>query len=775
MTNNLSVRYKLKTDTSQAYTAANTLIPLDGEPIIVSDNDKKLKIGNGVSKAADLPYLLDTVPVEKGTGTNSIQQTGAVSTATGKGAVALGEGTKASKNNTVALGAYNLEDSNTYVLTVGNGNSSQRTNALTVDKNGNLWFSGNIKVGGTGWDSADALELATKSYVTQNAGSNSYHIKTQDALHTFQANGISGNSATASYATAMGVGTSATAAAATAIGAYTQAVANNSIAMGHTTKAAGNSAVASGKHTEASGNGAISGGYHPDTNAIFAKGAGSIAIGSAESTGTITANGRGAVAIGLSDKQILAEGPGAISMGRDNYVKGYGAVSLGSYNTVMADNSVVTGVNSFCYAPRSYVQGSANYAGVKGFYLVGVADTEDGLGLNFYFDSVQPTMIVHSAVNNSLNITQYWPTSEIAQYIIYFSDSYMNLILEGLITTSQNYITVKYNTEEEKNEVLASIPFDTEFSVKQNITFSAVMMNYLGYGLVIFGSEIHAEGDNNAAWSSSVHIEGTRNIGVGSGGHIEGADNIGFGNNSHVEGQSNIARGNDSHCEGRYSTSIGDASHAEGGFAQAQGPYSHAEGYYCTAFGRGAHAEGRLTTARNDGAHAEGNATFASGSGAHAEGTNQSDVTTDDLPNYDFVLSDSTIETVAGPKANHRGTHAEGIQTLAHAYGSHAEGKWTLAEGKFAHAGGEGSIAAHRTSFASGTYVTTGKESQTVLGAYNAVDTDAQLVVGAGTSEVRENVFTCGKTTDSGDKWITIGNTKITETQLQSLLNLLEN
>jgi hypothetical protein len=90
-----------------------------------------------------------------------------------------------------------------------------------------------------------------------------------------------------------------------------------------------------------------------------------------------------------------------------------------------------------------------------------------------------------------------------------------------------------------------------------------------------------------------------------------------------------------------------------------------------------------------------------------------------------------------------------------------------------AHSGGEGSIAAHRASFASGTYVSTGKESQAVFGAYNIVDTEAQLVVGAGTADARANVFACGKTADTDEKWITIGNTKITEAQLQRLLSLI--
>ena len=115
----MKVRYKLRTDTAEGFNSATSLIPLEGEPIIISNNKKKLKIGDGQNTAKNLPYLLDAVPVESGTGTNSVQLTNGASKATANGAIALGEGTKASKNNTVALGAYNLEDSNTYALTVG--------------------------------------------------------------------------------------------------------------------------------------------------------------------------------------------------------------------------------------------------------------------------------------------------------------------------------------------------------------------------------------------------------------------------------------------------------------------------------------------------------------------------------------------------------------------------------------------------------------------------------------------------------------------------------
>lgn len=74
--------------------------------------------------------------------------------------------TLASSNYQHVQGKYNIEDaSNIYAHIVGNGeNSSNRSNAHTVDWDGNAWYQGTIKVGGTSYD--DASEVALKSDVS---------------------------------------------------------------------------------------------------------------------------------------------------------------------------------------------------------------------------------------------------------------------------------------------------------------------------------------------------------------------------------------------------------------------------------------------------------------------------------------------------------------------------------------------------------------------------------------------------------------------------------
>lgn len=80
---------------------------------------------------------------------------------------AEGSRTKASGENQHVQGRYNIEDAaNKYAHIVGNGaDDTDRSNAHTLDWDGNVWFAGNIKIGGTSYDDDNAQELATKTSV----------------------------------------------------------------------------------------------------------------------------------------------------------------------------------------------------------------------------------------------------------------------------------------------------------------------------------------------------------------------------------------------------------------------------------------------------------------------------------------------------------------------------------------------------------------------------------------------------------------------------------
>lgn len=99
---------------------------------------------------------------------------GAWTTASGAFSHAEGFGTTANHQAQHAFGIYNIPDANaanadkkgTYIEIVGNGASKTNcSNARTLDWNGNEWIKGNLKIGGTGYNDANAKEVATKEYV----------------------------------------------------------------------------------------------------------------------------------------------------------------------------------------------------------------------------------------------------------------------------------------------------------------------------------------------------------------------------------------------------------------------------------------------------------------------------------------------------------------------------------------------------------------------------------------------------------------------------------
>lgn len=85
---------------------------------------------------------------------------------------AEGAGTTVSGKYSHAQGRYNIADtSNIYADIIGNGtNYTARSNAATVDWNGNAWFAGDIYTGSTSGTNKDegSKKLATEEYVNSS-------------------------------------------------------------------------------------------------------------------------------------------------------------------------------------------------------------------------------------------------------------------------------------------------------------------------------------------------------------------------------------------------------------------------------------------------------------------------------------------------------------------------------------------------------------------------------------------------------------------------------
>ena len=90
---------------------------------------------------------------------------GHYTTSSGDHSVAMGNDTTAASHYQFAHGIHNIEDtSGTYAHIVGNGEDEyNRSNAYTLDWDGNGWFAGDIYVGGAGQD--EGTKLATETYV----------------------------------------------------------------------------------------------------------------------------------------------------------------------------------------------------------------------------------------------------------------------------------------------------------------------------------------------------------------------------------------------------------------------------------------------------------------------------------------------------------------------------------------------------------------------------------------------------------------------------------
>lgn len=93
---------------------------------------------------------------------------------TGTGSHAEGLNTIASKSYQHVQGKFNIEDTtiNGYAHIVGNGSDSdKRSNAHTLDWDGNAWYAGAVKVGGSSYSDENAKTLATTEDVS-NASTN---------------------------------------------------------------------------------------------------------------------------------------------------------------------------------------------------------------------------------------------------------------------------------------------------------------------------------------------------------------------------------------------------------------------------------------------------------------------------------------------------------------------------------------------------------------------------------------------------------------------------
>ena len=133
---------------------------------ILGDNIGKYSFSNGnrVTASGDYSHAEGERTMASGEASHA---EGDNTVASGDYSHAEGNSTISSSENQHVQGKYNIEDKdNKYAHIVGNGsNNSTRSNAHTLDWNGNAWFAGKLTQEGTPTDDKD---LITKKYFDDN-------------------------------------------------------------------------------------------------------------------------------------------------------------------------------------------------------------------------------------------------------------------------------------------------------------------------------------------------------------------------------------------------------------------------------------------------------------------------------------------------------------------------------------------------------------------------------------------------------------------------------
>ena len=196
-------------------------------------------------------------------GTNGAMAVGRKTIASGQSSFATGTFTEASSKNQVTIGKYNTVDTeDKYAFIVGNGtgtSESKRSNALTVDWDGNATFAGKVIIEGDKYavTSSELAEVIDNLDITTNkvnslAGTNN--------TLTNKKSFVGGNDSTAGHTSSGGAGYTAI-----ALGDEAIATGKYATAIGSVVNATGTGSVAIGYHSNSTTNHSIALGYNLET------------------------------------------------------------------------------------------------------------------------------------------------------------------------------------------------------------------------------------------------------------------------------------------------------------------------------------------------------------------------------------------------------------------------------------------------------------------------------------------------------------------------------
>ena len=336
---------------------------------------------------------------------NSSTARGMCSHSEGQGSIANGEASHAEGCSVLAFGKYQhaqgrynvIDEADKYAHIVGNGDYSQQTgwkeirsNAHTLDWNGNAWFQGEVYVGSTsgtnkdegskklstvGQDTEGTVYTINDASVTAGAGAEIFNDYTNNiASGNYSHAEGSSNKATNFTAHAEGWGNEATGMYSHAEGYSNEATGNSAHAEGYDTIASSDYSHSEGAYTKATGYSSHAEGNTTESSASYTHAEGSYTkatSSNAHAEGNSTeASGDYSHAEGYSTKasqsSAHAEGYSTEATGQYSHAEGYDSVASGYQSHAEGYSTKAT--NTSAHAEGHYTEASGSYSHAEGYY-----------------------------------------------------------------------------------------------------------------------------------------------------------------------------------------------------------------------------------------------------------------------------------------------------------------------------------------------------------------------------------------------------------------------
>ena len=440
-----------------------------------------------------------------------------------------------------------------YVEIVGNGTgfrTNDRSNARTLDWQGNEWLAGKVSVGTAASPTpvTNANDLTTKKYVDDAVAGipdMSAHFPGSSFVLDTETSVIGD----VQFATAEGKGTTAT-------GNYAHAEGRGCTASNDCTHAEGNGTTANAANAHAEG-----GGTTASSPQAHAEGASTTASG-----GNSHAEGGGTTASG---DQSHAEGGMTVASGVNSHAEGFSTTAASKSQHVQGEYNTLDSANPGQRSTYADIVGNGTDADNR----------SNAFALTWTGDGRYAGDVYVKCDSDSTGGTKLITTSDIPV---------TDVQVDGTSVVSNGVANVELPPD-----MSAHFP-GTNFRVDtgNNDFFTAQYASAEGQGTTASGNYSHAEGSGTTATEIGSHAEGVNTKATGYSSHAEGEGTTASGAQSHAEGNRTTANGFYSHAEGSGTTANGEQSHAEGSGTRAYATNSHAEGTNTLAYGKAQHVFG---------------------------------------------------------------------------------------------------------------------------------------------------------------------------------------